>query len=106
MLQIDDVILHENSATRMPVADSLEEVEQVHILRVLQNMSWVIREKRERLSGSWQSPRRIESISGPSADGQTITLDCPGLAYRILPYRGDPGDVGEGHGPFPCLELP
>jgi len=45
MLQIDDMILHENSVPLMPVADSLEEVEQVHILRVLQNMSWVIEGK-------------------------------------------------------------
>lgn len=45
MLQIDDVIRHENSAPLMPVAGSLKEVEQVHILRVLQNMSWVIEGK-------------------------------------------------------------
>ncbi|MDH4097627.1 MAG: hypothetical protein OEV77_09420 [Nitrospira sp.] len=46
MLQIDDMILHENSATLMPVADSLEEVEQVHILRVLQHTSWVMKGKK------------------------------------------------------------
>ena len=42
MLQIDDVLLHGNSAPLMPVADSLEEVERAHILHVLQDMSWVI----------------------------------------------------------------
>ena len=42
MLQINDVLLHGNSAPMMPVADSLEEVERAHILRVLQDMNWII----------------------------------------------------------------
>jgi len=45
MLQIDDVMLHGNSAPLMPVTDSLEEVERAHILRVLHDMSWVIEGK-------------------------------------------------------------
>jgi transcriptional regulator with GAF, ATPase, and Fis domain len=45
LLQIDDVLLHGSSAPLMPVADSLEEVERAHILRVLQDMSWVIEGK-------------------------------------------------------------
>ncbi len=42
MLQIDDVMLHGNSAPLMPVTDSLEEVERAHILRILQEVNWVI----------------------------------------------------------------
>ena len=42
LLQIDDVLLHRNSVPPLPAADSLEEVERAHILRVLQDMSWVI----------------------------------------------------------------
>jgi transcriptional regulator with GAF, ATPase, and Fis domain len=45
MLQIDDMLLHGSSAPVIPVADSLEEVERAHILRVLQDMSWVIEGK-------------------------------------------------------------
>src|SRR5262245_5296560 len=45
VLQIDDVLLHGNSAPLLPVADSLEEVERVHILRVLKDVSWVIEGK-------------------------------------------------------------
>jgi DNA-binding NtrC family response regulator len=45
VLQIDDVLLHGNSVPLLPVADSLEEVERAHILRVLQDMSWVIEGK-------------------------------------------------------------
>ncbi len=45
MLQIDDLLLHGNSAPLMPVADSLEEVERAHILRVLHDVSWVIEGK-------------------------------------------------------------
>ena len=45
MLQIDDVLLHGNSEPRLPVADSLEEVERAHILRILQDVSWVIEGK-------------------------------------------------------------
>ena len=42
MLQIDDMMLHGNSAPLMPVTDSLEEVERAHILRILQEVNWVI----------------------------------------------------------------
>ena len=42
MLQIDDMLLHRSSAPLIPVADSLEEVERAHILRILQDASWVI----------------------------------------------------------------
>jgi transcriptional regulator with GAF, ATPase, and Fis domain len=42
MLQIDDVLLQGSSAPVPPASDSLEEVERAHILRVLQDMSWVI----------------------------------------------------------------
>ena len=45
MLQIDDVMLHGSSAPLIPVADSLEEVERAHILRVLHDVSWVIEGK-------------------------------------------------------------
>ena len=45
LLQIDDVLLHGSSAPLIPVADSLEEVEQAHILRVLHDVSWVIEGK-------------------------------------------------------------
>jgi len=45
VLQIDDVLLHGNSVPLLPVADSLEEVERAHILRVLHDMSWVIEGK-------------------------------------------------------------
>ncbi len=45
MLQIDDVMLHGNLAPLMPVADSLEEVERAHILRVLHDVDWVIEGK-------------------------------------------------------------
>jgi transcriptional regulator with GAF, ATPase, and Fis domain len=45
MLQIDDVMLQGNSAPLLPVADSLKEVERAHILRVLQDMNWVIEGK-------------------------------------------------------------
>jgi len=45
LLQIDDVILQGNSTSQLPVADSLEEVERAHILRILQEMNWVIEGK-------------------------------------------------------------
>jgi DNA-binding NtrC family response regulator len=45
MLQIDDVLFRGNVTPLLPVADSLEEVERAHILRVLQDMSWVIEGK-------------------------------------------------------------
>ena len=45
LLQIDDVLLHGSSAPLIPVADSLEEVERAHILRVLHDVSWVIEGK-------------------------------------------------------------
>ncbi len=45
VLQINDVLLQGNSAPLLLVADSLEEVERAHILRVLQEMSWVIEGK-------------------------------------------------------------
>jgi transcriptional regulator with GAF, ATPase, and Fis domain len=44
-LQIDDVMLQGNAASLRPVADSLEEVERAHILRILQEMNWVIQGK-------------------------------------------------------------
>ena len=45
MLQIDDILLHGNSAPLLPAADSLEEVERAHILRVLGDVGWVIEGK-------------------------------------------------------------
>jgi formate hydrogenlyase transcriptional activator len=42
VLQIDEGLLHGNSVPHPPVADTLEEVERAHILRVLQDVSWVI----------------------------------------------------------------
>jgi transcriptional regulator with GAF, ATPase, and Fis domain len=45
ILQIDDVTLQENSAPLLPIADSLEEVERAHILRILQETNWVIEGK-------------------------------------------------------------
>jgi formate hydrogenlyase transcriptional activator len=45
MLQINEVMLQGNSAPLLPVADSLEEVERGHILRILQDMNWVIEGK-------------------------------------------------------------
>lgn len=45
LLQIDNVMLPGNSAPLQPVADSLEEVERGHILRILQDMNWVIEGK-------------------------------------------------------------
>ncbi|MDH4096850.1 MAG: sigma 54-interacting transcriptional regulator [Nitrospira sp.] len=45
LLQIDDVMLQGNSASPLPVADSLEEVERTHILRILQHTNWAIEGK-------------------------------------------------------------
>jgi formate hydrogenlyase transcriptional activator len=45
LLQIDDVMPQGNSASPLPVADSLEEVERTHILRILQHTNWVIEGK-------------------------------------------------------------
>ncbi|MEP6891389.1 MAG: helix-turn-helix domain-containing protein, partial [Nitrospirota bacterium] len=45
MLQIDDVMLQGNSAPHPSTSDSLEEVERGHILRILQDMNWVIEGK-------------------------------------------------------------
>ncbi len=45
VLQVDDVLLHGNSGSLPPTSDSLEEVERAHILRVLQEVSWVIEGK-------------------------------------------------------------
>jgi transcriptional regulator with GAF, ATPase, and Fis domain len=45
LLQIDDVMLQGNSASPLPVADSLEEVERTHILRVLRDTNWIIEGK-------------------------------------------------------------
>jgi transcriptional regulator with GAF, ATPase, and Fis domain len=45
ILQIDDVTLQGNSAPLLPIADSLEEVERAHILRILQETNWVIEGK-------------------------------------------------------------
>ncbi|MBU6434925.1 MAG: hypothetical protein KJS98_16585 [Nitrospirae bacterium] len=41
-LQIDGVLLHANSTPQPPFADTLEEVERAHTLRILQDMNWVI----------------------------------------------------------------
>lgn len=46
LLQIDDVMLQGNSVPLLPVADSLEEVERTHILRILQDTDWVIEGKK------------------------------------------------------------
>lgn len=46
MLQIDEMLLQGNSTPPLPIADSLEEVERGHILRVLQDMDWVIEGKK------------------------------------------------------------
>ena len=45
ILQIDDVLLHGNSAALQLTSDSLEEVERAHILRILQDVNWVIEGK-------------------------------------------------------------
>jgi transcriptional regulator with GAF, ATPase, and Fis domain len=44
-LQIDEVMIQGNSVPLLPVADSLEEVERAHILRILKNVNWVIEGK-------------------------------------------------------------
>ena len=44
-LQIDDVLQHGSSALLIPVADSLEEIERAHILRILQEVGWVVEGK-------------------------------------------------------------
>ena len=46
ILQINDVLLHGNAAPHVPVADSLEEVERAHILRILHDVNWVIEGKK------------------------------------------------------------
>ncbi|MDH4304544.1 MAG: sigma 54-interacting transcriptional regulator [Nitrospira sp.] len=46
LLQISDVMLQGNTAPAQTVADSLEEVERSHILRILQDVNWVIEGKR------------------------------------------------------------
>jgi transcriptional regulator with GAF, ATPase, and Fis domain len=46
LLQIDDMMLQGNSVPPLPVADSLEEVERAHILRILQDVDWVIEGKK------------------------------------------------------------
>lgn len=42
MLQIDDSFLRTDPAPQPPVADTLEEVERAHILRLLHDTSWVV----------------------------------------------------------------
>jgi transcriptional regulator with GAF, ATPase, and Fis domain len=42
MLQIDDAFLHTDLAPQPPVADTLEEVERAHILRLLHDANWVV----------------------------------------------------------------
>ena len=46
MLQIDEVLLQGHSASPLPIADSLDEVERAHILRILQDVNWVIEGKK------------------------------------------------------------
>lgn len=41
-LQIDGVLLYANSRSQPPLADTLEEVERAHTLRILRDMNWVI----------------------------------------------------------------
>ena len=45
-LQIDEVMLQGNSTPLMPITDSLEGVERAHILRILQDVGWVIEGKK------------------------------------------------------------
>lgn len=45
-LQIVDVLLQGDSTPLLPIVDSLKEVERGHILRVLQDMDWVIEGKK------------------------------------------------------------
>ena len=45
-LQIVDVLLQGDSTPLLPVADSLEEVERAHILRIRQDTDWLIEGKR------------------------------------------------------------
>ncbi|NJN70240.1 MAG: sigma 54-interacting transcriptional regulator [Nitrospira sp.] len=45
LLQVDDMMLQGNSTTPLPLADSLEEVERAHILRLLEDTNWVIEGK-------------------------------------------------------------
>ena len=42
MLQIDNAFLHTDPAPQPPAADTLEEIERAHILRILHTMNWVI----------------------------------------------------------------
>ena len=46
MLQIDEVLLQGHSASPLPIADSLDEVERAHIIRILQDVNWVIEGKK------------------------------------------------------------
>lgn len=41
VLQIDDAFFHTDPAPQPPSADTLEEVERAHILRIFQDMNWV-----------------------------------------------------------------
>lgn len=41
-LQIDGALLYANSRPQPPLADTLEEVERAHTLRILRDMNWVI----------------------------------------------------------------
>ena len=61
MLEIDDVILQGNSAPLLPIADSLEEVERAHILRILQEMNWVIEGKQGAASRLGLHPNTLRS---------------------------------------------
>ena len=46
MLQIDEVLLQGHSASPLPIADSLDEVERAHIIRILRDVNWVIEGKK------------------------------------------------------------
>lgn len=60
-LEINDVMLQGNSTPPLPVADSLEEVERAHILRILQDTNWVIEGKQGAASRLGLHPNTLRS---------------------------------------------
>jgi len=73
LLQIDDVMLQGNAAPHLPIADSLEEVERTHIVRVLRYVGWVIEGKQGAAARLGLHPNTLRSRM------QKLDIKKPGL---------------------------
>lgn len=73
LLQIDDVMLQGNAAPQLPIADSLEEVERTHIVRVLRDVGWVIEGKQGAAARLGLHPNTLRSRM------QKLDIKKPGL---------------------------